>query len=142
MLEQLLEEGNVKKSSKIINVFIAGLSHGGYLSDESIAQIEQYCNHITKINKKGKLSRETYELMIQAYGKNNNLEKINMCLSEMKQNKLEPSQKTFSNILSTCVYKANDHKQAVEIFDCIENLSQKTKLDIKGIPRYYRIICK
>lgn len=132
MLEQLLEGGNVKKSSKIINVFIAGLSHGGYLSDESIAQIEQYRNHLTKINKKGKLSRETYELMIQAYGKNNNLEKINMCLSEMKQNKLEPSQNTFSNILSTCVYKANDHKQAVEIFDSMKFLSQKTKPDTRA----------
>lgn len=70
--------------------------------------------------------------MIQAYGKNNNLEKINMCLSEMKQNKLEPSQKTFSNILSTCVYKANDHKQAVEIFDSMKFLSQKTKPDTRA----------
>lgn len=131
-LEQLLEDGGVKKSSKIINVFIAGLSHGGYLSDEIIAQIEQYCNYLTKINKKGKLSRDTYELMIQAYGKNNNLEKINLCLSEMKKNKLEPSEKTFSSILSTCVYKANDHKQAVEIFDSMKFLSQKTKPDTKA----------
>lgn len=126
-IESLLEKGEVTKTSKIVNIFIEGLSHGAYISDETILQIEDYCHYLRGIHKKGKLPRETLELMIHAYGKNNNLEKINNCLMEMKQNKLEPSEKTFSNILSTCVYKANDHKQAVEIFDSMKFLSQKTK---------------
>lgn len=126
-LEYLLETAKIQKSSKIVNVFIDGLSSGSQVTDEKLALLERYCEYLIKINKKGKLPRETYELMIQACGKNNNIEKINTYLAEMKKNKLEPSASTFSNILSTCVYKANDHKQAVEIFDSMKFLSQKTK---------------
>lgn len=127
LLELLLKEANIEKSSKIVNVFIESLCLGSSITDIRMQKIEEYCDYLRTINKKGKLGRESYELLIEAYGKSNNLEKVNKCLAEMKELKLEPSPKTFSNILQTCVYKARDHEQAVEIFDSMKFLSQKTK---------------
>ncbi|CUM65738.1 uncharacterized protein PRCAT00003386001 [Priceomyces carsonii] len=128
-LENMMSDAGIKSSPSIINSFIEGISAGSVLSDQSIKKIEEFSQQIRSISKTKKLPRRTYELLIMAYGKNNNLEKINSCLAEMKKDGLQPSSQTFVNILSTCVYKANDHKQAVEIFDSMKFLSVKTNPD-------------
>lgn len=125
-IEQLLQEAKLDRTSKITISFMKGISSGNHLTDQDIIILEDYCKYLALRNK-GTQSREVYEIMIKAYGKNNNMKKINQALAEMKEHKLEPSPTIFSNILTTCVYKSRDHKQAVEIFDSMKFLSQKTK---------------
>lgn len=132
IIEQMLVEADIEISPKILNVFILGLSQGGTISDQNLGKIETYVSRIYELNKGKKLPRDTYELMIRVHGKRNDLEKINHFLGEMKANKLEPSPVIYLDILSTCVYKARDHKQAVEIFDTLKFLSQKTKPDTRA----------
>ena len=126
-IEKMMTEADIAKTSKFVDIFIEGLSSGSEVSNDAMKKIEGYYHYLKTVNKKGKISRKTFELLIAALGKNNNLEKINQYLAEMKLNKLQPSKETFSNILTCCVYKAKDHKQAVEIFDSMKFLSQGTR---------------
>lgn len=126
-VENLLSKGNVQKSSAVVNAFLGSLVSGRSVDETTMNLFETYIKYLRSHNKKGKLSRKTFELMIQAYGKNNNLEKINACLAEMKERNMHPSPSTYSNILTTCVYKANNHKQAVAIFDAMKFMSGQTK---------------
>lgn len=128
-IEKMMDKASIPKTSKFVDLFIEGLSYGGSVSNETMKEIESYMDYLKGIskNKKGKLPRSTYELVIKALGKNNNLAKINELLSDMKLANLSPSKETFSNVLTCCVYKAKDHKQAVEIFDSMKFMSVKTK---------------
>lgn len=132
IIEQMLVQADIEISPKILNVFILGLSQGGKISDQNFRKIEAYVSRIYELNKGKRLPRNTYELMIRVHGKRNDLEKINHLLREMKVNKLEPSPIIYLDILSTCVYKARNHKQAVEIFDTLKFLSQKTKPETRA----------
>ena len=126
-IESLLHDADLLVSNKIINCFMKALSTGPVVTNGTIQVLEQYCNQIRQNSGRQSLPRESYEIMIHAYGKNNNMEQINNYLAEMKKFEIEPSPNVFSNILTTCVYKAKDHKQAVEIFDTMKFLSKATK---------------
>lgn len=126
-LEKMHQDAGVPVSPKLVNVFIDSLSLSPSIPSSVMSQIESYCNSIRSTSKKGRLPRETYELLVRAYGKNSNLEMVNSILTEMKQVGLQPSKNTFENILATSVYKSKDHKQAVEVFDTMKFLSNKTK---------------
>lgn len=126
-IENLLTDANLKISNKIINSFIRALSCNSVVSDQTIDIIEQYCTKIKQNSGSNILPRESCEVLIQAYGKNNNMNKTNSLLTEMKKNGIQASANVFNNILTTCVYKAKDHKQAVEIFDTMKFMSQSTK---------------
>lgn len=126
-LKKMHHDAGVPVSPKLVNVFIDSLSLSPSIPSSVMSQIESYCDSIRSTSKKGRLPRETYELLIRAYGKNSNLEMVNSILTEMKQVGLQPSKNTFENILATSVYKSKDHKQAVEVFDTMKFLSDKTK---------------
>ncbi|KAG2733552.1 hypothetical protein G9P44_003077 [Scheffersomyces stipitis] len=115
-VDQLLKEAKIPKTAKILNLYIASLASGSAVPNQVIQILENYCKRIRKL-KKGKLPKRTCEVMVQAYGKNGNINRIQDLLSEMKLHKIEISGMALTNILATCVYKARDHKQAVEIFD-------------------------
>lgn len=126
-IEAMLLNANLKISNKVITVFIDALSHSPSVSDETIDRIESYIPILHKNNKSNQLSKDSYISLIRAYGKNNNMIKINQLLTEMKSFGIQSSSAIFSNILTTSVYKAKDHKQAVEIFDTMKFISQETK---------------
>jgi pentatricopeptide repeat protein len=126
-VESLLRDAGLLISNKIINCFMKALSTGPVVTNGTIQVLEQYCKQIRQNSGNEALPRESYEIMIHAYGKNNNMEQINNYLTEMKKFEMDPSPNVFSNILTTCVYKAKDHKQAVEIFDTMKFLSKSTK---------------
>ncbi|KAG7194079.1 Mitochondrial group I intron splicing factor ccm1 [Scheffersomyces spartinae] len=119
-LEKLLEEADIKKSSKIINHFIKGLSVGPTISEGTLQVIEQYAKYITDHRKRLKLL--TYQLLVQVYGKCGDMDKINKCLKEMQSHGLKLSKDVYSNILKTSVYKKKDHKLSVELFDSMRFL--------------------
>lgn len=127
-LEHLHQEAGIPVSPKTINVFIDSLSLlSSHIPSSVISQIEAYSNIIRSKSKNKKLPRETYELLIRAYGKNSDMDKLNAILKEMNSIGLRPSKGTFENILTTSVYKSRDHKQAIEVFDTMKFLSNQTK---------------
>ncbi|KAK6457769.1 mitochondrial group I intron splicing factor CCM1 [Scheffersomyces xylosifermentans] len=115
-IEELLQEAQIPKTAKIISLYMTSLTSGTTVSDSTIQVLENYCADI-KSMKNGKLPKRAYETLILAHGKNGNLQKIQDTLAEMRLNQVEISGTVLTNILTTCVYKARDHKQAVEIFD-------------------------
>lgn len=126
-IEELFQQADLKVSNKIINSFMRALSYQSHVSDQTMLVIEHYCTKIRQNSGSDVLPRESYEVLIQAYGKNNNMNQINKILTEMKKNGISASANVFNNVLTTCVYKAKDHKQAVEVFDTMKFMSQATK---------------
>lgn len=125
MVEKLLEEGNVPRSPRMVNYFIKALVLGLPTSAE-VELVETYIGQIRQLHK-GPLPRSTYDLAIEAHGKNGDLEKINAYLEEMKRLGIAPSPRIYNNVLATSVYKTKDHKQAVALFDSMKFLSEQTK---------------
>lgn len=128
-VELLLQEAKRAKSDRIITILMRATASGPNVTDEEITVLEEYTTQFknSKKNKSGNLNKEVFEIMIEAYGKNKNMEKVNECLAEMKKLLIAPSPRVFSNILATTVYKTRNHKQAVEIFDSMKFFSQSTK---------------
>ncbi|KAK6464600.1 mitochondrial group I intron splicing factor CCM1 [Scheffersomyces coipomensis] len=131
-IENLLLQAKVKPHPAMIHIFMKSIVHGTDLKDSSI--LEAYCELLKEF---GPLSSHTFELMITAYGKCNQMKEINKTLAEMKKVGLLPNKKILSNLLATCVYKANNHNQAVQIFDSMKFFSETTK---PGTKEYSDII--
>lgn len=125
-IETLLDQAGVQKSPKILNALLKSLMAGGSINDETFNQIQDVVAIIKQSNRKGKLSRETYELLLEAHGKRNDLAKVNELIEEMKLANIVLAPVVYSNLLATCVYKARDHKQAVQLFDSMKFLLGKT----------------
>lgn len=125
-LEALLKQVNVTPSSKILNEFIKGLSIGRDVLPANLEVIEKYVDDIKAANK-NKLPRDTCEILIKVYGKNNDLDKINSIVEEMKRRNLKIGSEVYTNILQTMVYKAKNHKDAVSLFDTMNFLSVDMK---------------
>lgn len=122
-IEQLLADASIKKSPKMVNYYLKSVIAGNSVSKDELAVVEKYVEDLRLSNSKGKLSRNTYEVLIEAYGKASDITKMNEVMKEMKQLGLEPSLTMYSNVLSTCVYKMRDHKQAVQLFDLMKFLA-------------------
>lgn len=122
-IESLLDQANIAMSPKIINTYIKSLILGGSLDDQQMGQVEAAVTKLRLVSKKGKLPRAAYELLIEAYGKNTNVAKMNEVILEMKELGLQLSPAVYTNVLSTCVYKTRDHKQAVQFFDLMKFLA-------------------
>lgn len=130
-IESLLKDAGVAMSPKILNKYLGSLLYGPRIDQAALAHAEQVVETIRSVSKKGKLPRETYELMVQAHGKNLDIDKVNQVVAEMQAHKLAPSKATYSNVLSTCVYKARNHRAAAELFDYMKFESSKTKPSTK-----------
>lgn len=126
-IESLLGQAGLAVSPKLLNTYIKSLMLGRTLNDAQIAHIEGIVAKLRqepgKEGKLGKLSRATYELLIEAYGKNTNVAKMNEVIQEMKELGLQLSPVVYTNVLSTCVYKTRDHQQAVKLFDLMKFLA-------------------
>lgn len=125
-IEAMLKTAKLPLTSKIVNIFISSLLQTE-INEELVKRIENYVAYLRKHNKEGALSKSTYELLITAYGKSSNVDKIETCLQEMKQKNVAISSNLFSNLLATSVYKTRDHSQAVAIFDSMNFLSNLTR---------------
>lgn len=136
-IEDLLEEAGIQKSPKLVNTYMKSLVSGNTVDEDTLATVEECVAFLKENNKKGKLSRETYEILVETYGKCNNLAKVNDIIQEMTSRKMPPSPQVYSNVLTTCVYKAKDHKQAVKLFDLMKFLLGKTS---PGTREYQDII--
>lgn len=121
-IERLLANSSIQISPKIVNHYLKSLITGNTVNVADMTTVEKYVAQLRLLNK-GKLSRETYEVLVEAYGKSGEVSKVNDIIKEMKQSKLEPSLNVYSNVLSTVVYKARDHKQAVQLFDLMKFLA-------------------
>lgn len=128
-IERMYEEAKITPSKKVLLHFIRALSTGTEVSPRTINLIESnYLCHIRRrVGDTNPLPVPVYEAMVIAYGKNNNLDKVNTMLEEMKRFAIEPTKKIFGTLLSSLVYRSKDHKQAVEIFDSMKFMSLETK---------------
>lgn len=131
-LEKMIHDAGHDKTNKINVYFMRALVSLSSLNDQEIEILERYGEQIRQRAKSKELPREILELMIQAYGKNSNMDAINRTVDTMKRMGLQPSPAVFSNILTTCVYKSRNHKQAVQVFDTMKFLSQKTGPDSRA----------
>lgn len=122
-VQALLAENNIRESPKMVNAYLKAVVAGPKVSDEDREVIERAVENLKKSNKKGKLSRETYEILVETYGKCSDIDQMNETVKEMKAVGLQPLLNVYSNVLSTCVYKARDHKQAVQLFDLMKFLA-------------------
>lgn len=122
-IEQLLASSSIQLSPKIVNCYLKSVIAGNTVNMADMNTVEKYLELLRLLNKLGKLSRDTYEVLVEAYGKAGDVSKMNAIIKEMKQFKLEPSLNVYSNVLSTVVYKARDHKQAVQLFDLMKFLA-------------------
>lgn len=127
----LMAEAGIAMSPKILNTYMRSLLYGSTVDGDKMTEIQKCADQIKELSKGHKMPRITYELLVQAYGKNLNVQKMNEVLAEMQLMKLTPSKTTYSNVLSTCVYKAKDHKTATELFDYMKFESAKTQPSTK-----------
>lgn len=127
VLKEMMAEAKVTMSPKILNQYLQSI-----VIDREIdlKEVEQVVDQIKLTSRKGKLSRDTLEVLIKAYGKAGLVEKMNEVVALMKTQALQPSPKVYSNVLKSCVYTIPDHKQAVKMFDLMKfiagNMAPKT----------------
>ncbi|OBA20534.1 mitochondrial group I intron splicing factor CCM1 [Metschnikowia bicuspidata var. bicuspidata NRRL YB-4993] len=136
-IERLLLDAGVQKSPKVVNAYLKGLIAGGEISNERVALVEHYVQEMRSLSKNESLSRETYEILIEAYGKSKRIESMENIIGEMKKRGLKPSSNVYTNVMSTCVYKTKDHKQAVQLFDLMKFLAGNMA---PGVNQYQDII--
>lgn len=122
-IEAMLAGAGIQKSPKIMNAYCKSIIAGPKPSETHLKLLEACVEEIRAVSKKGKLPRETYEILIEAYGKQCDIKKMDATISEMKLHNLQPLANVYSNVLTTCVYKTKDHKQAVQIFDSMKFLA-------------------
>lgn len=121
VIEKLLADAGMQTSPKIVNEYLKSLVAGPVTLDK-IETVEKYVEQLRKDAPKGKLSRGTYEVLVEAYGKGNMVPKMEAVIKEMQAHKLLPLPHVYTNVLATCVYKTRDHRQAVQLFDLMKFL--------------------
>lgn len=125
-IQMMMKEANVLPPINVLNSFISALSCDKHIPPQNIESIEKLAEKIKKITK-GNVPISTFENMVTVYGKIGNVDKINKILLEMKDLNLKPTPFIYTSILKSLVYKANNHKEAVSIFDSMKFLSQETR---------------
>lgn len=123
MVQSLMNDANINETTDITNAYLLKLVVAPTIDVERLAVIESTVNDLRKRSKGGKLSTNTYENLVIAYGKTNNIAKLEKIISEMKSLDLNLSVKVYSSILTTSVYKTKDHRQAVQLFDQMKFLA-------------------
>lgn len=126
-VEELLNAAGMAMSPKILNAYMKSVICRNNVNDEEIEIIEQCVDRLKQTNKKGLLSRDTYEVLIEAYGKHSSMDKVNEIILQMKEQGLEPLREVYANVLTTCVYKVRSHDAAVQLFDSMKFFLKKTQ---------------
>lgn len=128
IIEDMYKEAGHSPLVAVQTHFLKALAIGSVVSPQTMGVIELRLSTIRQhVGVDKPLPMSAYETMVVAYGKASELDLINAILREMKNHEIEPSSKIYTNVLSTCVYRLKDHKQAVEIFDTMRFFSKATK---------------
>lgn len=122
-IEECLTEANMPVSPKIVNTYLKALVQGNTISQARLKLLETYVEGLRAQSSKSVLSRDTYEILIEAYGKAKDMQKMDAIIVEMRSRGLAPTANVYSNVLTTCVYKNKDHKQAVQLFELMKFLA-------------------
>lgn len=123
IVETLIEDASMLKTKGIMTAYLQKLVSVPVIDSERLQIIESVADGLRTTSEGGKLNTDTFEMLIEAYGKTNNIEKLEGMMVEMKKLGLNPSSRVYSCVLSTSVYKTKDHTQAVQIFDLMKFLA-------------------
>lgn len=123
IVEVLMKDANISKTTEVAKAYLYKLVAAPKIDAQRLALIEGIVDDFKAKSKNGKLNTETYELLVEAYGKTNSIEKLEEVITDMKKFELTLSSKVYSSILATSVYKTKDHRQAVQLFDQMKFLA-------------------
>lgn len=123
IIETLMEEANILKTTGITNAYLKKLVSHPKIDIERLSIIENTVEELRKKTNNRRLNTDTYEALIEAYGKTSNIQKLENVMIELKKHEITPSPRIYSSILSTSVYQTKDHKQAVQLFDLMKFLA-------------------
>lgn len=123
IIEGLMEDASILKTNSITNAFLKKLVSYPQIDAERLSIIEQTVEELRDKAKERRLNTDTYEVLIEAYGKTNNIAKLENVMLELRKHDITPSARVYSSVLSTSVYKTKDHKQAVQLFDLMKFLA-------------------
>lgn len=123
IFEQLMKDAKINQTSSIINTYLKKLVSYPALDQERLDIIESTVDKLRAKAKEGKLSTDTYEVLIEAFCKTKNIAKLEEVMVEMRKNDITPSARVYSSVLTTSVYQTKDHKQAVQLFDLMKFLA-------------------
>lgn len=116
-IETLMKDANIKKTTAIINAYLYKLVFVPVIDQDRLTLIENTIEELKARSRQGKLPSDTYEYLVEAYGKTNNISKLETVIADMKKFNVALTSKVYSSILATTVYKTKDHRQAVQLFD-------------------------
>lgn len=125
-IQMMMKEAKITPPVNVLNCFINALSCGNQIPPQNLEAIETFAKAVSKITK-GNIPITTVENMITVYGKMGDLDKMNDMLLQIKDLGLKPTPFVYTSVLKSLVYKSNNHKEAVSIFDSMKFLSQETK---------------
>lgn len=123
LVEALMKDANISQTTEIASAYLWKLVKAPKIDAQRLALIEGAVDELKANSKKDRLNTETYELLVEAYGKTNSITKLEEVIADMKKFELTLSSKVYSSILATSVYKTKDHRQAVQLFDQMKFLA-------------------
>ena len=127
-IERMYHEAGLTIHYNTYYAFIRALALGNTISDLEVRVIEMYYK---EIEKQKDLKMDHYETMVAVYVKNRNKVKIEETLTLLKAKGLPLLKSIYKSILTNFVYYSKDHKRALEVFDSMKFLSEKTRPDTK-----------
>lgn len=124
VVEKMYEDANLPIPARTYYLFVQALTLGSKLSDAQIQVIEHY---VEKLRQLQSLTPANYGTLLTAYSRNGNLTKMDMILKEMKANGVELHREAFKAIIEGYSFYQRDHNKAMQAFDAMRFLSEKTK---------------
>lgn len=128
MIENMYNKAEMSIPHPIYYMFVRSLTLGDKISDSQMQLINKY---FQEISKQTDLKIDHYETMILAYVKNNHMEKIDGILAQMKKKNIEILKMIYTSIVRGYIFYQKDHQRALDTFDSMKFLSQKTQPDEK-----------
>ncbi|CAK9439987.1 uncharacterized protein LODBEIA_P40870 [Lodderomyces beijingensis] len=126
VLERMCKDAAIPVSRKLEMLFFKSFASGRALSDAQVSNLERYFEMIAGENR---LKADHYETMVLAYVKTGNMAKVEQLLKDMKTKGLEIGKPVFNAILRGYTYYAKDFDKALQTFDAMKFLSDKTEPD-------------
>lgn len=128
IIENMYNKAEMSIPHPIYYMFVRSLTLGDKISDTQMQLIDKY---FQEISKQTDLKIDHYETMILAQVKNNHMEKIDGILALMKTKNIEILKMIYTSIVRGYIFYQKDHQKALETFDSMKFLSQKTQPDEK-----------
>ncbi|KAI3403103.2 CCM1 [Candida oxycetoniae] len=126
VIEQMFREADLEVPYKTEWRFFKALCVGSKLPDSQIERLEYYFNKF--LQEKGD-KIDFFETMTFAYVKNYNMRKVEALLKEMQSKEMVISNQIFKAILRGYIHYEKNFQKALETFDGMKFLSEKTQPD-------------